>query len=152
MTLVEIDHTNERDVWRMKTHESQKRFVAPMEWSYIDFLFPFDPDKGVPMVPWMRGIKADGVYVGFVMLGLPSEHQVEPYLWRLLIDKFHQRRGIATRVLELVADECRKMGSTTLVTSWGEGKGSPGPFYQARGFVPTGKIVDEETEARKSLV
>jgi hypothetical protein len=35
-----------------------------------------------------------------------------------------------------------------LLTSWGEGRGSPGPFYQGYGFETTGRIVDEETEAR----
>jgi hypothetical protein len=43
------------------------------------------------------------------------------------------------------------MGDRTLLTSWVEGKGSPRPFYIRHGFVPTGKILDEETEARKQL-
>jgi hypothetical protein len=44
------------------------------------------------------------------------------------------------------------MGDVTLVTSWGEGKGSPRGFYIANGFVPTGRLIDGETEARKQLV
>jgi hypothetical protein len=43
------------------------------------------------------------------------------------------------------------MGDSTLLTSWVEGRGSPRPFYLRNGFEPTGKIVDEETEARKQL-
>jgi diamine N-acetyltransferase len=100
------------------------------------------------LVPWMRGVKADGDYVGFVMIAEISETNPEPYLWRLLIDRYHQRRGIASRVLEMLVEECKEMGATTLLTSWGEGKGSPRPFYLKHGFVPTGEIVDDETEAR----
>ena len=89
--------------------------------------------------------------VGFVMLALRTEHHPEPYLWRLLIDRMHQRRGIGGRVLDLVEDEFRAMGNTTLLVSWSEGKGSPRPFYVKHGFEPTGRVIDEETEARKPL-
>jgi hypothetical protein len=44
------------------------------------------------------------------------------------------------------------MGDTTLITSWGEGKGSPRPFYLRNGFEPTGRMIDEETEGRKHLI
>ena len=54
-------------------------------------------------------------------------------------------------MLDLIADECRGMGDKALLTSWTEGKGSPRPFYLAHGFVPTGRIIDDETEARKQL-
>jgi diamine N-acetyltransferase len=106
---------------------------------------------GAPVVPWMRAVVADDEIVGFVMLALRTDHHPEPFLWRLLIDRLHQRRGIGGRVLELVAEECRKMGDRSLLTSWVEGKGSPRPFYLRHGFEPTGKIVDEETEARRQL-
>ncbi len=100
----------------------------------------------------MRAIEADRVIVGFVMLALSTPHHPEPYLWRLLVDRLHQRRGIASRALELVADECRAMGDSTLLVSWSEGKGSPRPFYLAHAFEPTGRVVDGETEARRALV
>lgn len=149
--LVVVDPANERDVLALKTHKTQEEFVAPMGRSFADALFPEVVD-GAPVVPWMRAIVADGDYAGFVMLALTTEHHPEPYLWRLLIDRMHQRRGIGGRVLDLIAEQCRESGDTTLVTSWEEGKGSPAPFYLSHGFVPTGRIVDEETEARKSLV
>jgi diamine N-acetyltransferase len=43
------------------------------------------------------------------------------------------------------------MGDRALLTSWGEGKGSPRGFYLAHGFVPTGNLVDDETEGRLAL-
>lgn len=149
--LVEVTVDNIRAVSGLVTHKTQERFVAPMHVSFRDALFPEVVD-GAPVVPWMRAVVADDVIVGFVMLALRTEHHPEPYLWRLLIDRSHQRRGIGGRVLELVEDAVRAMGDRTLLVSWGEGKGSPRPFYVARGFEPTGVVVDGETEARKSLI
>jgi RimJ/RimL family protein N-acetyltransferase len=149
--LVEVTAENERSVSRLKTHKTQESFVAPMGWSFTDALFP-EVVSGAPVVPWMRAIVADGEIVGFVMLALRTEHHPEPYLWRFLIDRLHQRRGIGKRALDLVEDEVRSMGDSTLLVSWVEGKGSPGPMYVTRGYEPTGRIVDGETEARKQLV
>jgi RimJ/RimL family protein N-acetyltransferase len=135
------------DVYRLRTHKTQEDFVATMAESYADALFPEVID-GAPVVPWMRAVRADGELVGFVMLAMITEHHPEPYLWRLLIDRRHQRRGIGAMALELVVEQCRGWGATTLVTSWTEGRGSPRQFYLKIGFEPTGRIVDEETEAR----
>ena len=148
--LVSIDTTNERQVGKLRTHKSQESYVAPMYASFADALFPEIID-GAPVVPWMRAIEADGELVGFVMLALTTEHHPEPYMWRLLIDRRHQRRGVGTATLDLVAAECRAMGDRTLLTSWVPGRGSPKPFYLARGFEPTGQIVDGETEGRLVL-
>jgi RimJ/RimL family protein N-acetyltransferase len=148
--LVEITLENVEVVTALKTHRTQEEFVAPMLQSFADALIP-EVVGGAPVVPWMRAIVADGDIVGFVMVALRSEHHPEPFLWRLLIDRLHQRRGIGGRALEQVADEFRRMGDRTLLTSWGEGKGSPRPFYLAHGFEPTGNSVDGETEGRKRL-
>jgi RimJ/RimL family protein N-acetyltransferase len=149
--LVEITVTDEPMVSKLAVHKTQERFVAPMSRSFTDALFPEVVD-GYPVVPWMRAVKADDEIVGFVMLAVRTEHFPEPFLWRLLIDRVHQRRGVGGRVLELVADECRRLGDETLLTSWGEGKGSPGPFYLSHGFEPTGRLIDHETEGRKHLI
>lgn len=149
--LIEITTENEAAVSKLRTHKTQEAFVAPMLWSYADALFPEVVD-GAPVVPWMRAVVADGDHVGFVMLAIRTEHHPEPYLWRLLIDRLHQRRGIGGRVLDLVGEECLRMGDRTLLTSWVDGKGSPQPFYLRHGFEPTGEVVDGEIEARKPLL
>lgn len=148
--LVPVTQANKAALLALRTHRSQQAFVDPMPESFADALLP-DPWDGEPLVPWLRAVEADGVLVGFVMLALPTSTMPDPYLWRLLIDRMHQHRGIGARVLGLVADECRGMGANQLFTSWTEGKGSPRPFYLARGFEPTGRIVQGETEARLDL-
>jgi RimJ/RimL family protein N-acetyltransferase len=148
--LVEITAENYYKVAKLVTHKTQESFVAPMLWSFADALFPEEVD-GAPVVPWMRAITADGEFVGFVMLALSTEHHPDPYLWRLLVDRRHQHRGIGGRALDLVEDEMRARGDSVLSVSWSEGKGSPAPMYLKRGFETTGRIIDGETEAKKQL-
>ncbi|MBA3311258.1 MAG: GNAT family N-acetyltransferase [Nocardioidaceae bacterium] len=148
--LVELDWRNEAAYRRLRTHHSEERFVDPTWLSIVEAHFP-EEINGAPVVPWMRGVGADAEPVGFLMIAEATEHHPEPYLWRLLIDRLRQRRGIARRAIGLLVEQLRRDGHTTLVTSWGEGPGSPRPFYERLGFVPTGVIVDGETVARLSL-
>lgn len=145
--LVEITPGNYREYGRLETHYSQRRFVAPVIQSYADALFP-EEWEGAPVVPWMRGVEADGEKVGFVMIVEMTDHHPEPYLWRLLIDRLYQRRGIGRRVLDLVVDVVKERGAPSLATSWTEGPGSPRAFYEEYGFVETGRVIDGETEGR----
>jgi GNAT superfamily N-acetyltransferase len=148
--LVEITPGDPYLWGRLRTHHSQERFVSPMALSFRDALFPEEYNGGI-MVPWLRGVLADGERVGFVMMGMVTEHHPEPYLWRLLIDRVNQRRGLGTQVLELVIAQVREWGHNALTTSWGEGPGSPEPFYLRHGFVPTGEMDDDEVIGRLSL-
>lgn len=145
--LVEINAATARAVMELRTHPNERRFVAPVPQSYADAMFP-DVVNGVAVTPWMRAVEADGDLAGFVMMTAVTDHHPEPYLWRLLIDRRHQRRGIGDRVLGLLVDRLRDEGHASLLVSWHPGRGGPEPFYLARGFVPTGVIEDEEVEAR----
>lgn len=148
--LVELSEANEAPYRRIVTHHSQQRFVDAVLNSMADALFAEVCD-GAPVVPWLRGIEADGEPVGFLMVAEVTPHHPEPYLWRLLIGRLHQGRGIGRRALELLLDRLRAEGYASLITSWGEGPGSPRPFFEGLGFVPTGEIVDGETEGRLQL-
>ena len=148
--LVEIT-PDDAYLWsRLRTHHSQEHFVSPMALSFRHALFP-EMDEGGYMVPWMRGVLADGEHVGFVMMGMVTEHHLEPYLWRLLIDRMHQRRGPGTQVLQLLVAQVREWGHPTLTTSWSQGPGCPEPFYLSHGFIPTGEMDDDEVVGRLQL-
>jgi RimJ/RimL family protein N-acetyltransferase len=143
LVVIEPD---EAYLWgRLRTHYSQQEFVATMPLTWRDALFP-ESFEGVTAVPWMRGVVADAERAAFVMLSSTHGLSEGQYLWRLLVDRMHQRRGIGRRVLAIVADELRSQGERRLFTSCGEGLGSPRPFYEGLGFEATGRIVDDETE------
>lgn len=148
--LVEITPDNARAVEALVTHKSQERFVAPVLCSFADALIRKVKD-GVPVVPWYRAIDADGELAGFVMLTAVTDSRPEPYLWRLLVDRRHQRRGIGVQTLEAVVEVCRDWGAESLAVSWVEGRGSPEPFYRRHGFVPTGEVKEDEVVARLPL-
>jgi len=144
--LIEVGPTNADEFAALTTHYSQEAYVAPMLRTYRDALFPESVD-GVVTVPWMRGIVADGEPVGFLMTTTTYGSRDGWYLWRLLIDRMHQRRGIGRIAVELLFDELRQRGVSQLFVSCGEGRGSPRQFYDRLGFAPTGLLVDDhETE------
>jgi RimJ/RimL family protein N-acetyltransferase len=148
--LVEITSELLLPVTRLVTHRTQERFVAPVLQSLAEALVP-PVEDGVTLLPWYRAAAADGDLVGFVMLARSQPGAEEPWLWRLLVDRLHQRRGIGARIIDLVVEQCREWGDPALRTSWVPGRGSPEPMYLARGFVPTGEVDDGEIVGRLPL-
>jgi RimJ/RimL family protein N-acetyltransferase len=145
--LVTITPESAAAVLALRTQPNQERFVAPMAASFTDALFPEVVD-GAPVVPWMRAIEADGELAGFVMLTDVTDHHPVPYLWRLLIDRRHQRRGIGVRTIALLVDRLRADGHGELLVSWRPGPGGPEPFYLRLGFQPTGEVDHGEIVGR----
>lgn len=108
--------------------------------------------------PWPRGVYADGVPIGFVMLAWdvrpdpPDPTLVGPwFLWKLMIVPDRQGHGYGRQVIGAVADLIRPHGATELLTSYGEGPGDPSGFYAALGFVPTGERHEGEVLAALAL-
>ncbi len=150
VSLVEITPDLRGDVLALRTHKTQERMVPPVAVAFADALFP-DVVGGEAVEQWMRAVLADGDLAGLVMIGLPTSHRPEPQLGGLLIDRMHQRRGVGTRAVQLIADLCREEGWAGLSARWREGRGSPGPFLGRLGFVPTGSAVDGNIEGRLAL-
>jgi RimJ/RimL family protein N-acetyltransferase len=148
--LIEITPATARAMLDLRTHPSQRRFVAPVADSYADALFP-DVVNGAPVVPRLRAIEADGELVGFLMIAEATAHHPEPYLWRLLVDRRHQRRGIGARALGALVEGLRAEGHATMLVNWNLGPGTPEPFYLARGFVKVRDLNDVEVEGRLTL-
>ena len=148
--LVEITHDTHRTYAALTTHRSQRSFVATVEQSYADALFPGE-DDGRPVVPVLFGIEADGEPAGFLMYAAADEVRPEPYLWRLLVDRRHQGRGVGRRALDMLLDIARGESRPGVMVSWVPGPGSPEGFYLAAGFIPTGEIHDGEVVARLAL-
>ncbi len=150
VTLEEITPGNLDEIYRLRTHHSQEAFVAPVPRSIAQGAYPGD-HEGHPIRPWLRAIYADGVAAGFVMLAQRTDTQPRPFLWRLLIDREHQNRGIGRRALDMIVELVKMDGADEIDVSWHRGKGSPEPFYLGYGFVPTGRMLGDEIEGRLVL-
>jgi len=136
--LREITDDNRAAVVALHVAPRQEQFVASVGKSIAEAAQT--PEGN----PWYRAIYAGGEPVGFVMLSwaaTPTDDIIGPwFLWRLLIDERHQRRGIGRAAVGLVVALIRAEGATELLTSYHIGEGEPWPFYQKLGFRPTGGL------------
>lgn len=149
--LVEITNENLSAVTSLATHRFQRQFVSPIERSLAQALVPPEVLPGHLAVPWYRAIVADGEVVGFAMVSDVSEAEPFPFLWRFLVDRRHQRRGVGTRAVAALANHFRARGDAALLVSWVDAPGGPRPFYERLGFVPTGELDGDEIVARLDL-
>ena len=62
------------------------------------------------------------------------------FLWKLIVDRGHQRLGYGAEVVHQVAAIVRAEGATELLTSYVPGGDGPGGFYERLGFAPTGEV------------
>ncbi|MGW5723752.1 GNAT family N-acetyltransferase [Amycolatopsis sp. NPDC003865] len=148
--LVEITDGNRDAVCALRVRPGQERFVASVAKSLENAATTPEGE------PWYRAGYAGGEPVAFVMLswnvppGRPGI--LGPYfLWRLLVDKRFQGRGIGRAVLDQVVSLVRADGATELLTSHRPGDDGPGAFYRKYGFTPTGEIDDGEIVLRLGL-
>jgi diamine N-acetyltransferase len=140
--LREITDENREAVRALRVGPGQERFVASVAKSLADAATT--PEGN----PWYRAIYAGDEPVGFVMLSwdvTPAPGIFGPwFLWRLLIDERHQRRGYGRAALDLIVDLVRAEGATELLTSYQPGEGEPWPFYEKFGFRSTGEVDGSE--------
>jgi len=91
--------------------------------------------------------------VGFVMIAdeVGSPDYIAHFLWKLLIDEHHQRRGLGTATLDLIVEYFRNRKVRTMWTSAGQGEGSPVAFYERYGFKRTGDLHGDEILLRLEI-
>jgi RimJ/RimL family protein N-acetyltransferase len=148
--LVEVTDANRARVAALATHHTQERFVAPVTRSFEEAAHP-RTEGGAPVVPWVRAIEADGEITGFLMTAESRWQGESPYLWRLLIDRRHQGRGIGTRAVGSLVERLRAEGHPRLTVSWVRDLGGPEAFYLGLGFRLTGEIHEGEHVAELLL-
>ncbi|HZC70129.1 MAG TPA: GNAT family N-acetyltransferase [Jatrophihabitans sp.] len=139
ITLREITEDNAEAVLALRCTPDQERFVTSVTESLAEA-------AEYPQAnPWFRAVYAGGEPVGFVMLSWNVEPQppeiIGPwFLWKLLIDHRHQRKGYGQQVVRQIVELVRGQGATELLTSYVPGEGGPAGFYARLGFVPTGEL------------
>jgi histidinol dehydrogenase len=94
-----------------------------------------------------------GIYDGDTPVGLlllwdmrrdPDEPDDQLYVWRIMIDAKHQRKGYGAKTMRWVIDEARRLGVSSVGLSHQDLPGNAGPFYEKLGFRYTGKVEHNE--------
>jgi diamine N-acetyltransferase len=139
VVLREITEENRAAVLALRVAPGQERFVGSVRGALAEAAAYRQAN------PWYRAVYAGGEPVGFVMVSWNVRPQppdiIGPwFLWKLLIDARHQRRGYGLEVLRQVARLVYAAGATQLLTSYVPGDGGPAGFYRRLGFAPTGDL------------
>ncbi|HEY6134548.1 MAG TPA: GNAT family N-acetyltransferase [Rubrivivax sp.] len=105
---------------------------------------------------WPRAIYAGDEPVGFVMLSDPKlvtePEEPEYFLWRLMIDKNHHRRGYGHAAVQLLIEHVKtRPHDGELLTSIVEPAPQLLAFYGGLGFVRTERVLDGEQVLRLAL-
>ncbi|MEO9169432.1 MAG: GNAT family N-acetyltransferase [Aestuariivirga sp.] len=148
MELREITFETVRSIIKLEVSANQKAYVASNAVSIAEA--HFNPGA------WFRGIYAEDAPVGFVMLldptipGAMSRGPIakdEVYLWRLMIDLRHRRKGYGKKALDLVCEKTRLAGKArSIISSYVEGPDGPESFYLSYGFHKTGRFRNKGQE------
>jgi len=131
ITLQPITDANRGAVEALRVAPGQERYVSGVAESIREA----EEYPGAHAIQW--ALYDGDTPVGFVMVAdeVDDPEYVPHYLWKLLIDARHQRKGYGTAALDLVVGYFRgRPGVEALTTSAREGEGSPIPFYERYGF------------------
>ncbi|MCL2408728.1 MAG: GNAT family N-acetyltransferase [Oscillospiraceae bacterium] len=156
ITLQPITSKNLDSVWLMKADPD---LVAPNAWSLAEAFAYRSEYKQDPIA---YAICHDSAPVGFVMAlyNPPAEFMEDTinnngqpyyYLWRLMIDDKHQKKGYGRAAMELLIAEAKasKYGKANAFYTGTEPKSTVTPkFYGSFGFVYTGEIDDGDEVMR----
>jgi diamine N-acetyltransferase len=148
VSLRPLSESNRQAVEALRVAPGQERFVSGVTESLAEAA----EHPGARAMQW--AIYDDDTPVGFVMIAdeVDGPPYTPHYLWKLLIDERHQRRGYGTATLDLIVEYFRgRPGVEALTTSAGQGDGSPIAFYERYGFVRTGEVDDGEVVLRLTL-
>jgi histidinol dehydrogenase len=94
-----------------------------------------------------------GIYDGDLPLGLLllwdmrrdlDEPADQLYVWRIMIDAKHQRKGYGAKAMRWVIDEARRRGVASVALSHQPKPGNAGPFYEKLGFRYSGRVDHDE--------
>ena len=149
VSLRPLNESNRAAAEALRVSPSQERFVSTV----AESLREAAEHPGARAIH--RVIYADDTPVGFVMIAdeVDGPPYIPHYLWKLLIDERHQRKGYGTATLDLIVAYFRgRPGVEVIWTSAGQGEGSPIPFYERYGFEQTGELEENEVKLRLTIM
>lgn len=151
ITLREISYDNLKPIIKMsdRLSDADQHKVAPNMYSLAEAYLNYQ-------IAWPRAIYRGETPVGFVMLGLDdyiADKDDTPvyFLWRFMIAPEEQGKGIGRAVIQLLVDKCAVEGRKYLYVSCHTEEAMPQTFYEANGFVSTGRYDDGELILKRKI-
>ena len=105
ISLKTIDKNNWEDAIQLSVNQEQQPFIASNLYSIaeVQFLDNFHA----------KGIYLDNEIVGFTMFGIDCDDN-NYWIYRLMVDKGFQGRGIGVHAIKLVIEEIRRMNDLNI--------------------------------------
>ena len=140
VSLEAVTRENVRAICDLELAEGQRHLVAPASYTVAEG--NYEPGA------LLRAIYGDGRPAGVLLVELESG---TPYLVRFMIDAAQQGAGIGRRAVELLVDELRAAGWSSVETSFFPGEDGPREFWRRCGFEDTGRELHGEPVAVREL-
>lgn len=134
-TLSKITKENYEEVCDLEVAEEQQEYVAENMWSLVEA--QFNPGYET------RAICLDGRPVGFLMWVPEGDHKQS--IWRFMVDRRHQNKGIGRRALEIALEEIKSTnGIRKIQIGYNPQNAVARRFYSSFGFIEVG--LDKECD------
>ena len=147
-----VSHENLGKLMELNVRADQPKLVAPNSVTVAQSAYM----KGT----YVWGLFSDDAPVGMMAMIHPHEFEYlekgddadGAYLWRLMIDKDHQGNGFGVAAIyEALAQTVTWKLPSLYLSVAADQKNNALAFYQANGFIKTGRIVEGETELKRTV-
>ena len=138
--LKELTNDNLKQCFELKVDKDQMKYIASNEDSIKDA--KENADVARPFA-----IYHEGKMVGFAMFAFDElyEDPLDRYwLWRFMIDRDHQGKGIGREALKTIIGYFKDNGANNIRLSTKEDNTKALNLYRKAGFYDTGEMNDEE--------
>ncbi|PYE56583.1 GNAT family N-acetyltransferase [Deinococcus yavapaiensis] len=138
--LTPVSRDNWEQVVRLRLPDEQRSFVAPNVYSLAEVQFL---TNGTALA-----VYAGETLVGFVMYAFDEDDR-QYWVYRLMIDEAHQRKGYARAAMHLVIEDLRARSDVSqLVLGYKPENVGAAKLYANLGFRETGEVIGGEVIAR----
>ncbi|CDG96953.1 GCN5-related N-acetyltransferase [Xenorhabdus bovienii str. puntauvense] len=142
ITLVDINKDNYEVVCDLSVTDEQLEYIAENVFSLVQ-------SKFFPSYE-TRAIYSDSTPVGFFMW-VPSDTGQKTTIWRFMVDKSHQNKGLGRKALSLAIEEIRRTEQLEEIEiSYVPSNLVAKNFYASFGFIEVG--IDEEVKEMLAVI
>jgi diamine N-acetyltransferase len=144
-----VTQDNRDTLINLKVREDQKNFVASNLDSIAESQIGFDEEGQGHWNLTPYGMYAEGMPVGFAMIGMNYQHTVfQGLILRLMVDEKFQGKGYGRAAMEsMIAGFKTDEAVKTVCLSYEPHNKMARTLYTSLGFVETGEMLEGETVA-----